>query len=78
MARSQPHIQPAVMWREEGVWCLGVSRLVNGVDDHGIVTRRDGDKGEGPSHQLVVVLQNEVLGTHLQHCDVGVLEETSL
>ena len=55
--------------------CVCVSRLVNGVNDHSIVTRRDGNKGEGPRHQFVVVLQYEVLWPHFQHGYVGVLGE---
>ena len=56
--------------KKMSVW---VSRHVNGVDDHSIVTWRDGNKGEWPSHQFVVVLHDEVLWSHLQHRYVRVL-----
>ena len=57
--------------KKMSVW---VSRHVNGVDNHSIVAWRDGNKGEGPGHQFVVVLHDEVLRSHLQHRYVRVLE----
>ena len=43
-----------------------LSRFIDGVGDHGVVAGRDGNKWEWPRHQFVVVLQHQVLGTHLQ------------
>lgn len=48
--------------------------LVNGVNDHSVVPGRYLDEGQWPSHQLVVVLQDEVLGAHLHQGHVGVLQ----
>ena len=48
--------------------------LVNGVNDHSVVPGRYLDEGQWPSHQLVVVLQNEVLRAHFHQGDIGVLQ----
>ena len=55
------------------VYMSGGLPLVHRVDHHGVVAGRDGDKGEWPSHQLVVVLQNQILRSNLQHRNVCVL-----
>lgn len=47
---------------------------VNGVCDNAVVSWWYLNKGEWPSHQLVIVLHHEVLWAHLQGGHIGVLQ----
>ena len=46
---------------------------VNGIIDNTVVSRLYLNKGKRPVHQLMIVLEHEVLWTHLQGGHIGVL-----
>ena len=46
---------------------------VNGIIDDTVVSRLYLNKGKRPVHQLMIVLEHEVLWTHLQGGHIGVL-----
>ena len=54
-------------------WTASKSPPVNGIIDNTVVSRLYLNKGKRPVHQLMIVLEHEVLWTHLQGGHIGVL-----